>query len=72
MSDTPNPALYAPVAVGYEYSGYQRVGAQDTRYTVMSGMYRQSSLPDSNLASGEEQGPSVKIHRNFNYYFIFD
>jgi hypothetical protein len=58
VSDTPIPAHKTPVAVGYERSGYQRVGAQDTRYAVMSGLYTQSSLPDSNMASGEEQGPS--------------
>jgi hypothetical protein len=27
-------------------------------YAVISGLFTQSSLPDSNLASGEEQGPS--------------
>jgi hypothetical protein len=29
--------------------------AQDIRYVVMSGLYTQSSLPDSNLVSSEEQ-----------------
>jgi hypothetical protein len=60
VSDTPIPALKTPVSVGYERSGDQRVGAQDTRYryAVMSGLYTQSSLSDSNMASGEEQGPS--------------
>jgi hypothetical protein len=48
-----------PAAVGYERSGYQTVGAQDTRYPVMSGLYTQSSLPDSNLVYGEEHGPSI-------------
>jgi hypothetical protein len=47
-----------PAALGYEHSGFQRVGAHDTRYAVMSPLYTQSSLPDSNLESGEEQGPS--------------
>jgi hypothetical protein len=47
-----------PVAVGYERSGFQRVGTQDTRYAAMSALYTQSSLPDSKLVSEEEQGPS--------------
>jgi hypothetical protein len=54
----------------------KRVGAQDTSYAVMSALYTQSSLPDSNLASGKEQGSSslgvvlsskiktLEIHRN--------
>jgi hypothetical protein len=47
-----------PAAAGHELSGYQRVGAQDTRYAVMSAKYTQSLFQDSNLASGKEQGPS--------------
>jgi hypothetical protein len=53
-----NPrTLNPPAAAGHERSGYQRVGAQDTRYAVMSALYTQSSLPDSKLVSEEEQGP---------------
>jgi hypothetical protein len=60
VSCVPIPALLTPVAVGNGHSGYQRVGAQDSRNVVpvMSGLDTQSSLLDSNLASGEEQGSS--------------
>jgi hypothetical protein len=34
------------------------VGAQDSRNPAMSVLYTQLSLQDSNLVSGEEQGPS--------------
>jgi hypothetical protein len=42
----------------YEHSGFQWVGAQDSRYLTPSAMNAQRSLPDSKLESGEEQGPS--------------
>jgi hypothetical protein len=58
VSDTPIPALWTSAVAGYERSGFQCVGAPDSRCLTLSGLYTQSSLPDSNLVSGKEQGPS--------------
>jgi hypothetical protein len=41
-----------------DFNQQQRIGAPDSRKAVIGVVYAQHSSPDSNLASGEEQGPS--------------